>query len=802
MADLPLTGLRVVDATVERGELAARLLGDLGAEVVKVEPPGGSPARSLPPVRKGVSLAWAVRNAGKLGVALDLDVDTDRARLDDLLAHADVLFASARRLAGRIDLRDVVARQPHLVALAITAYGTAGPFADYVATDAVLSASGGIAFKAGVLEGPPLFPPGHLVDDLVSATAAFAALCALYQREQLGVGQLVELSANEAVALCADWALPNVSARVIAGEPPAEVRNGSGPVYPVFKCTDGYVRLVVLSARQWRALREWIGDPEYLRDPELDNFVSRLVIAATVINPLLDEHFAKFGMDEAAAEAQRRGIVCTPALPPHRVLTNEHLASRGTLAPMALDGGVTAPVFTGFFEVDRQRAGPAAPPPGVGEHTEQVFGSLGPERTATAHRRPEPGAPLAGVRVMDFGIGAVGVEVGRRLAEYGAEVIKVESRAYIDFMRTVTGLEFSPSFVSSSRSKLGFGANAQTREGHDVLLRLVEHSDVVIENNSTGTMEDLRLAFADLAAANPQIVMVSSQLMGSHGTWADWRGYGPTGQGPGGLLHLWNYAGRDDPAGSASIYPDHYAGCLGAVGAVAALVGRARGTNAATHVEIAQVEAVVGSLADLLAAEGVAPGSVRPAGNRSERDAPWGLYPCAGDQQWVAITCRDDADWLGLRAAMGDPDWAGDAAYADRDGRLARAPTLDERVAAWTRGDTKDAIAARCQEHGVPAAPLLTGTDMGSHPHYVANDFAIRVDQPGLHEMVLDGAAFHGDLMVGPDVRRAPFVGEHTREIATVVLGLDDVEVDELLATGALETTPPVVTTPREEEDG
>jgi crotonobetainyl-CoA:carnitine CoA-transferase CaiB-like acyl-CoA transferase len=694
-------------------------------------------------------------------------------------------------LAGGLDARELAARHPHLVVVAITAFGLEGPFTDYLATDAVLSASGGIAFKAGVPEGTPLFPPGHLVDDLVSVTAAFATLCALYQREQTGAGQFVELSANEAVALCADWALPNVSARVLAGEPPAEVRNGSGPVYPVFKCKDGYVRLVVLSPRQWRALREWLGEPEYLQDPELESFVARLMIAATVINPLLEEHFAKFGMDEAAAEAQRRGIVATPALPPARVLTNEHLASRGTFAPLEVGAGVSAPVFAGFFEVDGVRAGPHAAPPAIGEHTEDVFANLGdPRRAPTTIAEPTP--PLRGLRVMDFGIGAVGVEVGRRLAEYGAEVIKIESRAYPDFMRTVTGGEFSPSFVSSSRSKLGFGANAQTPEGRDLLLRLAGHSDVVIENNSTGTMDDLGLGFADLAAVNPGIVMVSSQLMGSRGTWANWRGYGPTGQGPGGLLHLWNYADRDDPAGSASIYPDHYAGCLGAVGALAALVGRARGTTEALHVEVAQVEAVAGSLADLLAAEGIEPGSVVPSGNQSEQGAPWGLYPCAGEEQWVAITCRDDSDWRALREAMGEPDWAGDPGLDSSAQRLARADELDARVGEWTRSDAKDAIAARCQQHGVPAAPMLTGTDMGSHPHYVARDFAIRVDQQVIGEMVLDGAAFHGALMVGPDVRQAPAIGEHTRDIARSLLGLDDAEVDKLLAAGVLETTPPV----------
>jgi len=403
---------------------------------------------------------------------------------------------------------------------------------------------------------------------------------------------------------------------------------------------------------------------------------------------------------------------------------------------------------------------------------------------------------------MDFGIGAVGVEVGRRLAEYGAEVIKIESRAYPDFMRTVTGGEFSPSFVSSSRSKLGFGANAQTPEGHELLLRLAEHSDIVVENNSTGTMDDLGLAFSDLTAVNPEIVMVSSQLMGSHGTWADWRGYGPTGQGPGGLLHLWNYGDRDDPAGSASIYPDHFAGCLGAVGALAALVGRVRGTTGAAHVEVAQVEAVVGSLADLLAAEGVEPGSVVPLGNRSEQGAPWGLYPCAGTEQWVAITCRDDADWRALRAAMGDPAWAADSAFDDADGRRRRVDELDDRIAEWTRGETKDAIAQQCQRHCVPAGPMLTGTDMGSHPHYVARGFAIRVDQQVLGEMVLDGAAFHGALMAGPDVRGAPAIGEHTHEICTRLLGLDAAEVDKLLANGALETTPPVTVPETSETPG
>src|SRR6476619_116817 len=199
---LPLSGLRVVDCTVERGELTARLLGDLGADVVKVEPPGGSPAR---------------------GVVLDLTAASDVERFHDLLAHSDVLLTSAAEFAPGLDARDVAARHPHLVVGALTPFGLDGPYADWAATSATLSATGGVAFKAGVPERTPIFPPGHLVDDAASVTSAFGMLCALYQREQTGAGQFVEVATSEAIAQIADWALHNATARIEAGFPAGEV---------------------------------------------------------------------------------------------------------------------------------------------------------------------------------------------------------------------------------------------------------------------------------------------------------------------------------------------------------------------------------------------------------------------------------------------------------------------------------------------------------------------------------------------------------------------------------------------------
>jgi crotonobetainyl-CoA:carnitine CoA-transferase CaiB-like acyl-CoA transferase len=788
---LPLSGLRVVDCTVDRGELASRLLGDLGADVVKVEPPGGSPGRRTAPVRRGVSLAFAVRNAGKRGVVLDLADETDVGRFHELLDHADVLVTSGADLAPGLDARDLATRHPHLVVGALTPFGLDGPYADWAATDATLAASGGFAFKAGVPENTPLLPPGHLVDDAASITGAFGLLCALYQREATGAGQFVEVSVNEAIAQICDWSLPNAMARIEAGFPAGEVRNGNGPIYPIFACKGGYVRLIILSVRQWHAMREWLGEPEFLQDPALDGFVARREIAEHVLNPLFVSHFADLSMEEVSLEAQKRGIVCTPALTPADILTNEHFRSRRTFVDVEVVPGINAPLASGYFEIDGERAGPTTPPPAVGEHTAAVFASLGDARPAPTGD-VTASLPLAGLRVMDFGHGAVGVEVGRRFAEYGAEVMKIESRTYTDFMRLQLGGETNPSFASSSRSKLGFGVNAKTDDGRALIHQLAARSDLVVENNSTGTMDKLGIGFDALQEVNPGLVMVSSQLMGSHGAWSWWRGYGPSTQPPGGLVHLWNYADRDEPAGSMSIYPDHVAGCLGAVASLAAIVGRARDVNAGVHVEVAQVETVTGMLGDLIAAEGVEPGSVVPMGNRSEVGAPWGLYRCAGEEEWLAITCRDDADWCGLVAAMGSPTWASDATYAGVEGRRAGAEEIDARIGEWTAAQSKDAVAHACQTHGVPAAPMLTGAEMTTDAQYVARGFAVQIDQPGVGPLVLDGAAFRGARMAGPDIRRAPDLGEHTRQIARDQLGLDDDEIDRLLVAGVLETTPPV----------
>jgi crotonobetainyl-CoA:carnitine CoA-transferase CaiB-like acyl-CoA transferase len=374
--------------------------------------------------------------------------------------------------------------------------------------------------------------------------------------------------------------------------------------------------------------------------------------------------------------------------------------------------------------------------------------------------------------------------VGRMLAEYGAEVLKVESRSYPDFIRLATGSEMSPSFASSSRSKLGFGANAKNPDGNRVLKQLIAKCDALIENNSTGVMDQLGLGYQTLQEVNPGLIMLSSQLMGSRGPWADFRGYGPSTRAAGGIEMLWNYDDQDEPAGGMSIFPDHLCGRLGALGIMAGLLGRRRGDGTGAHVELAQVEATLGIVGDLLTKEALEPGTVRATGNRRDRGTPWGLFRCEGEEQWVAITCRDDADWAAMVEVMGSPAWAKDPALATAAGRADRVDDVEKGVREWTSGHTREDVADSLQKAGVPAGEMLTALESITNEHYLARGFKVERDQPGVvgERMAFDGPGFYGTRMAPVYIAKAPWVGEHTREVCRDLLGMDEAEIERLVA--------------------
>jgi crotonobetainyl-CoA:carnitine CoA-transferase CaiB-like acyl-CoA transferase len=194
-------------------------------------------------------------------------------------------------------------------------------------------------------------------------------------------------------------------------------------------------------------------------------------------------------------------------------------------------------------------------------------------------------------------------------------------------------------------------------------------------------------------------------------------------------------------------------------------------------------------LGDLLLKEGIAPGSVKPRGNRSDRGAPWGTYPCAGVDQWVTITVRDDADWAKLKMAIGDPEWTMDPRYATSAGRLASQNDLDAKLAEWTKARTKLGVTAILQMFKVPCAPMFTSRDQLHDPHFQSRGYLRWIDQQIVGWMAMEGPCFHASGMQDVTIFQAPLVGEHTRAIASDVLGLSESEIEAKIAAGVLEST-------------
>jgi len=645
-------------------------------------------------------------------------------------------------------------------------------------------------YRAGIPSKPPVVVPGSFAYDVAGGSGAMGTLLAFWKRLQTGRGQHVDVSVMEAVANLTDWSLPNFSLNPGIGE-----RAGSG-IYTLYGCADGFVRMIILPPKHWQILLEWVGHPEELMDPSYTQFINRLMNMDKIV-PVLEDFFRDKKKIDIASEAQRRGIPATPLLTPTEVMSNEHAQGRGTFTECIMGEGVKGQIPSGFFTRDDERVGPLSGPPGLSDRTLPAF-DTSPERAALEalfdgpHDEPEGGHPLRGLRVVDCGVGAVGVEAARILAEYGAEVVKIESATAPDFIRVIMSSYMNPSFASSSRTKESFGVNLNDERGRELVRRLVRDADVFIENNATGTTEKLGFGAAALREMNPRIISFSSQMAGAYGPWKDWIGYGPNTHPLSGLQYLWNYPEDEaQPAGSTAVYPDHFVGRLGPVAILAGLIGRAR-TGRGCHNDAAQFETAIGLLGDLFAKESLESGSVKPVGNNSSRGAPWGCYRCADDEaeEWCVINVRCDQEWQGLVRAMENPEWAMDSDFTHTPGRSEAATRIDQHIGDWTRPKTPREIMELCQREGVPCGIVAHPGHHMSDPQMLHRDYAKPVEQQELSTILLEGPAFLGSDLPEVIIRQAPLLGEHTREIAERLLGLSRDEIDSLIAEGVLEDPP------------
>jgi crotonobetainyl-CoA:carnitine CoA-transferase CaiB-like acyl-CoA transferase len=783
----PLRGLRVVDMADEKSELCGRILADLGAGVVRVEPPGGAPSRRLGPFYGDESLYFAVRNANKSNVEIDVSNEAGRGRLLGLLAEADIWIETTRpgQLAEiGLEPRAVARMFPELTVVSVTDFGQTGPYRDYLATDSVMEAMAWMLFRAGVPELPPVLPPGSLAYDMVGVSAAFAALTACLERLDTGRGQYLDMSVMEAVAQLTDWGLTSYSVISKLGIY-GEIRDGGGRVYPILPCRDGFVRIGMVTLAEFRKVRSWIGEPEILMADYWDDQRTRLDLFDDLVKPLLVDFFHDKTMMELATDGQNRGIPITPMLTVADVLQADQYQVLGSFVD-GIVGKKVGRLASGFLVADGQRVGyrdpaPSRPGPSTPLPAWPRRAGVSGAGSATA------GRPYAGLRVVEFGVAGAVPEMARLLAEYGADAIRVESHKRPDLFRQLGGPTGVGSvFASSNRSTRSLGVDFTEPAGAEIVKELLKTADVVLENLPPGTLERFGLGPEMIRAVNPSVLLISSQTMGRRGPWSGWRGYGSNTQLPGGMSWLWTFPELPEPVPQNVAFPDHVVGRLGALTVAASMIGQRFGARPAQHVEIVQAEMALNLLADLFLQESLEPGTVRPRGNRSDRGVPWGVYRCAGSQRWCVITCRDDNEWQGLVSALGRPEWATSPALEQAEGRRAAQDDIDRHLSAWTAERSDREVMETMQQHGVPAGMMMYMSDQPRDPHLLSRGYILELDQPGVGPILLEGPAFHATGLPDPLTRPAPLLGQHTREICTGLLGYSDADVDALVAKGLL----------------
>lgn len=416
------------------------------------------------------------------------------------------------------------------------------------------------------------------------------------------------------------------------------------------------------------------------------------------------------------------------------------------------------------------------------------------------------GWPLAGVRVIEPGQLLAIPYAARLLADLGAEVIKVESPLRLDTHRQTTYPDNEPgnafwdrggTFHSENRGKLGLTLDLRTTEARSVFRSLVRVSDVVMENYTPRVMKGFNLDYEALRSVRPDLIMLSSTGYGHTGPWRDFSAVGPTTGAASGLAALSGY--RDGPPVLPDVpYTDYIAAEHAVLATLLALYRRQR-TGRGGRIDLAQTETQAALIGEqLLAAAAGMPATRR--GNRHAAMAPHGIFPCAGDDRWIAIAVASEAEWHGLQRALGQPAWAADERFATMTGRLQYADELERHLSDWTRRKEHIPLMHQLQAEGVPAAAVHDARELLTDPQLRARGFFEWMQHSphtGIGPKPYPGVPWRFSVSKRGAQRPAPALGEHSTVILRDLLGYSDSRIAELAESGALGGSPEAFSRPR-----
>jgi benzylsuccinate CoA-transferase BbsF subunit len=389
---------------------------------------------------------------------------------------------------------------------------------------------------------------------------------------------------------------------------------------------------------------------------------------------------------------------------------------------------------------------------------------------------------LKGVRILAFTTGYAGPYAGRLLANYGAEVIKIESRkGGLDTFRHYgqhKDIDAAPRFIECNLGVRSMAINLKHPTGARLVRELAGRSDAILQNFRPRVLDKLGLGDDELRQSNPKLVIVKLPGFGSEGPKSGYGTWGFNLTAFSGMTYLWNHPDQDRPIGSQGVYPDHLGFVMGPTVLVAALLN-SRHTGKGVTIDLAQIEGTAAVLGTTYLETSVNGDDPQPKGNHYDVAAPHGCYPCQGEDRWCVISARDDEEWRAFCRVIGRAELISDARFTSLDLRLKQRAELDIIVHEWAQARTAEEVMAKLQAAGVPAGVVQTGADLLKDGQLrQRNYFASFADSLiGPFEIPRSGIVFRG---MSEDALRLPSrFGADNEAILGELLGYDQATIEQ-----------------------
>jgi crotonobetainyl-CoA:carnitine CoA-transferase CaiB-like acyl-CoA transferase len=793
--ELPLSGLRVLDFS-ERlaGAYCTKLLADAGADVLKVEGPQGDPLRhwsvtgSLGSDGDEDGALFRYLCASKRSVTLDLDTEGGQEEARRLALEVDLVVETWQpgvAEARHLDLTSLEADNPGVSVVSISAFGRGGPRSTDDLPEFVLQALSGSTFEHGTSDREPMAVAGRLGEWAAGTFAAGSAVAYQRSRAEGKPGHHIDVSILEAMAITL-VTVPVIHASLKNETPP---RAGNVVAPGIEPCSDGWVGFFCLTAQQWQDFLAMTGLSEKLDDPAFNSLFERGK-RIDEIRPVIRDWTGQHTTREILELAEAFRVPASPVASPETLTDVEQLHERQVFVANPR-GGFRQPRSPFHWGVHQGRPIGQAPRLGTAG-SEPAAWSTAPRKTVTP-TAPADGAPLAGVRVLDLTAFWAGPFATQMLVSLGADVIKVESIQHPDAIRFASfapptdphWFEQGPLYNGVNLGKRSVTINISSPAGRDLLLRLAETCDVVVENFTPRVFDNFGLSYESFASVRPDIIVVRMPGFGLDGPWRNRAGFATTMEQVSGLAWIGGYEGGDPVLPNGAIDPT--AGAHAAFAVATALEHRRR-TGEGQLIELPLVE-VATAIAGEALVEYEAYGNVLTRhGNRTPNRAPQGVYPSSGEDAWMALSVDTVEQWQGLCGLIGRPEWAKDPSLDEVDGRAEIHDDIDAAIAAWSAtlsaSDAADALLAA----GVPAAPVMPASTIYQDTQMQARHFWEEVDHPFIGKRWYAGFPFGlaaDRWYPGP----APLFASSNDEVLTE-LGLDRAQIEELANQQVIGTRP------------